>query len=170
MSALMDDDSRPDSLNRPGESNAQRYDRNWQDILQELRVTQTGNQILTGFLLALAFQNRFTALDTLGIVIYLVLVGLACAATLLALAPVSLHRWLFQRHAKKEAVLIANRILRVTLIAVALLIVGVALFLFYFVLSLTAGIIAAALVALLIIGLWVMLPIDVLRREAAAGR
>jgi len=166
----MSEDTRPDSLNRPGESDSQRYDRNWQDILQELRVTQTGNQILTGFLLALAFQNRFTELPPLGVVIYLVLVGLACAATLLALAPVSLHRWLFQRHAKRDAVLIANRILRVTLIAVALLIVGVALFLFYFVLSLTAGIIAAAVTGALLVGLWVLLPLAALRHERELGR
>jgi len=163
----MSEDARPDSLNRPGESDAQRYDRNWQDILQELRVTQTGNQILTGFLLALAFQQRFTQLPPFGVTVYLVLVGLACAATLLALAPVSLHRWLFQRHAKKEAVLIGSRILRVTLVAIALLIVGVALFLFYFVVSLAAGIIAAAVAAAMIIVLWVLLPVDVLRRDAA---
>lgn len=161
-------DSGEDSLNRPGESDIQRYDRNWQDILQELRVTQTGNQILTGFLLALAFQQRFSQLPPLGIVIYLVLVGLACVATLLALAPVSLHRWLFQRHAKKEAVLIANSILRITLITVAVLIVGVALFLFYFVVSLGAGILAAALTGFLLICLWVLLPLDVLRRERRA--
>lgn len=163
----MSEDARPDSLNRPGESDAQRYDRNWQDILQELRVTQTGNQILTGFLLALAFQQRFSQLSPFGVTVYLVLVGLACTATLLALAPVSLHRWLFQRHAKKEAVLIGNRILRLTLVAIALLIIGVALFLFYFVVSLAAGIIAAAVAAALIVVLWVVLPVDVLRRDAA---
>ena len=166
----MSEDARPDSLNRPGESDSQRYDRNWQDILQELRVTQTGNQILTGFLLALAFQQRFTALPPFGVTVYLILVGLACASTLLALAPVSLHRWLFQRHAKKDAVLIGNRILRVTLFAVALLIVGVALFLFYFVLSLAAGIIAAAVTTVMLMGLWVLLPLDVLRRERVAPR
>ena len=163
----MSDDNRPDGLNRPGESDAQRYDRNWQDILQELRVTQTGTQILTGFLLALAFQQRFGALPPLGITIYLVLVGLACTATALALAPVSLHRRLFQHHAKREAVLMGNRILRVTLIAVGLLIVGVALFLFYFVVSLTAGIIAGAIMIVVIAALWVLLPLDVLRRERA---
>ena len=41
----------------------ERMDRNWNEMLQELRVTQTGTQILTGFLLAIAFQNRFTELD-----------------------------------------------------------------------------------------------------------
>ena len=41
----------------------ERMDRNWNEMLQELRVTQTGTQILTGFLLAIAFQNRFAELD-----------------------------------------------------------------------------------------------------------
>ena len=40
----------------------ERMDRNWNEMLQELRVTQTGTQILTGFLLAIAFQNRFAEL------------------------------------------------------------------------------------------------------------
>jgi len=156
---------RSDQAVRPGESSAQRYDRNWVDILQELRVTQTGNQILTGFLLALAFQQRFAELDELGIVIYLVLVGLAGAATVLALTPVTLHRWLFQRHAKREAVLIGNRILRATLIVVGLLIIGVTVFVFYFVVSLRAGLIAGLVVLAAVIVLWMWLPLDVLRRE-----
>ncbi len=154
-------DKPDDGVNRPGESDAQRYDRNWEDILQELRVTQTGNQILTGFLLALAFQARFTKLDAFGITVYLVLVGLACVATALALAPVSLHRWLFQRHEKKQAVLIGNRILRAALVAVALLIVGVVLFVFDFVVGFTAGMVAGGITALVLAALWVLLPLGV---------
>jgi len=114
---------------RPGESPAQRYDRNWQEILQELRVTQTGTQILTGFLLALAFQQRFQSLDAYGLVVYITLVGLASLATILCLAPVSLHRWLFRRHEKEELVLIGNRFVYWVLAVVALLIAGVVLFL-----------------------------------------
>jgi hypothetical protein len=158
-------EQRSDQPVRPGESSAQRYDRNWVDILQELRVTQTGNQILTGFLLALAFQQRFAELDRLGIVIYLVLVGLAGAATVLALTPVTLHRWLFQHHAKREAVLIGNRILRATLIAVGLLIIGVTVFVFSFVVSLRAGLVAGLVVLAAVVVLWLWLPLDVLRRE-----
>ena len=45
------------------ETEAQRLDRNWSSLLQELRVTQTGVQLLTGFLLTLPFQARFTQLD-----------------------------------------------------------------------------------------------------------
>ena len=164
------DDQRSEHSIRPGESSAQRYDRNWIDILQELRVTQTGTQILTGFLLALAFQQRFAQLDRVGVVIYLVLVGLASIATVLALTPVTLHRWLFQRHAKREAVVIGNRILRATLVTVGLLIIGVTLFVFSFTVSLQAGLIAGAVVLIAVIVLWAWLPLDVLRRERGGGR
>ena len=40
-----------------------KMDRNWNEMLQELRVTQTGTQILTGFLLTIAFQPTFADLD-----------------------------------------------------------------------------------------------------------
>jgi hypothetical protein len=153
---------------RPGESSAQRYDRNWDEILQELRVTQTGTQILTGFLLALAFQQRFKDLDAFGLRVYLVLVGLACLATALAVAPVSLHRWLFQKHAKRQVVLIGNRVLRAALAAVALLIVGVVLFIFDFVVGFWAGLIAGAVAAVVLGMLWVALPLDVLRHGPSA--
>ncbi len=45
------------------ETTNQRMDRNWNELLQELRVAQTGVQILTGFLLTVPFQSRFTELD-----------------------------------------------------------------------------------------------------------
>ena len=38
---------------RPGETEEERADRNWADILQELRVSQTGVQLLAGFLATL---------------------------------------------------------------------------------------------------------------------
>ena len=75
-------------------------DRNWNEMLQELRVTQTGTQILTGFLLAIAFQNRFAELDRFQETVYLGLVLAAVLTTALGLAPVNLHRVLFRQHAK----------------------------------------------------------------------
>ena len=41
---------------RPDESEAERLTRNLNELLQELRVTQTGIQILTGFLLTLRLR------------------------------------------------------------------------------------------------------------------
>jgi hypothetical protein len=45
------------------ESHDERLDRNWDELLQELRITQTGLQLLSGFLLTLAFTDIFTGLD-----------------------------------------------------------------------------------------------------------
>src|SRR5690554_1930306 len=116
--------------NRPGqdfareESESERLDRNWNEILQELRVTQTGSQILTGFLLTVAFQNRFTDLDPVQVTLYLALVVGAIATTALGLTPVSLHRQLFRKRAKDDVVAIADRIMRYTLVGVALVQIG----------------------------------------------
>jgi hypothetical protein len=48
---------------RPGETNEQRADRNFGELLQELRVAQTGVQLLFGFLLTVPFQAHFTRTD-----------------------------------------------------------------------------------------------------------
>jgi hypothetical protein len=63
------------------ETPAERSDRNWNELLQELRVTQTGVQILTGFLLTLPFQERFEDLDDHQRTLYLILVALAVLTT-----------------------------------------------------------------------------------------
>ena len=62
---------------------AEALDRNWNELLQELRVTQTGLQILTGFLVTLPFQQRFTQLDTFERGVYLGALAVAVSATVL---------------------------------------------------------------------------------------
>src|SRR6478735_1694710 len=99
-----DTDARDDRRDGRDETPTQRADRNWGEVLQELRVLQTGTQILTGFLLALAFQPTFADLSGGQRAFYLVLVVLAALATIVALAPVALHRALFQQRLKREVV------------------------------------------------------------------
>lgn len=140
------------------ESVVERLDRNWNDTLQELRVTQTGTQIITGFLLTLAFQTRFTDLDRDQIIIYLVLVVLAAVSTILGLAPVSLHRTLFRKKAKAELVATAHRLLIATLSVLGLVIAGVVLLIFNVVVSTAAGFIAGGTTLLAILAIWVILP------------
>src|SRR6478752_4727305 len=60
----------------------EKMDRNWAELLQELRVLQTGVQILAGFLLTLPFQSRFETLDGFELVLYLAKVALAGVALL----------------------------------------------------------------------------------------
>jgi len=137
----------------------ERMDRNWNELLQELRVAQTGVQILTGFLLTVPFQSRFTELDGYQRSVYLVLVVLAITATALIVAPVSLHRVLFRRHRKESLVAHADRLAQAGLAALALVLGGSALLLFDIVLGRAAGVVAGATVLLVLAVLWVVVPV-----------
>src|ERR1700752_598645 len=86
-----------DSASR-SETETQRLDRNWLNLLQELRVVQTGVRLLTGFLLTLPFQQRFDVLNQQLRIGYLATVGWSVGATVLPIAPVGIHRLLFRRH------------------------------------------------------------------------
>lgn len=140
------------------ESPNERYDRNWNELLQEFRVLQTGTQILAGFLLTLPFQQRFTELDRFDHILYLVLVLLAAVITLLALAPVTMHRLLFRQRVKKQLVQTASVILIVCLAAASVLFIGIVLFVFDFVASFEVGLWAAAAVFVLIVVIWFAAP------------
>jgi hypothetical protein len=131
----------------------ERMDRNWIEILQELRVTQTGTQILTGFLLSIAFQPTFAKLGTFEHRVYLFLVVTAVLTTALGLAPVNLHRGLFRRHEKTVVVRVGHRILRGVLAGVALVLVGTVLLIFDVVVGRTEAVLAAALTLLAVVAL-----------------
>jgi hypothetical protein len=148
------------------ETEAERLDRNWNELLQELRVTQTGTQILTGFLLTIPFQQRFTELDEGQRTMYLVLVAFAVLATILALAPVSMHRALFRQGAKPEIVHATNRLLMGALACVAVTLIGTSLLIFDVVVGLQAGIVAGAVTLVLIVLAWLALPSMAGRRRA----
>jgi len=136
----------------------ERSDRNWNDILQELRVALTGTQLIGGFLLAVAFQPRFEDLDSYQLTLYLTLVTLAGLATVIGLAPVTLHRTLFRRQVKERIVRIGNLLLIGHLVVVALLVIGVTSLIFDWALSRAAGIIAMIVGAIVLVALWVVLP------------
>jgi hypothetical protein len=138
------DDGRDESLN-------ERLDRNWNEILQELRVTQTGTQILTGFLLAIAFQSKFDSLTPFQHGVYLMLVTAAVATTALGLAPVNLHRGLFRKHKKSVVVRTAHVILRIMLVGVGVVLTGAVLLIFDVVVGRTAALLAAGGTLLMVI-------------------
>lgn len=91
------------------ESAEERADRRWTELLQELRVAQTGVQILFGFLLTVVFQTRFPGLSSTDRTLYAVTVVLGAATTGVLIAPVSLHRLLTGRRLKPETVAWASR-------------------------------------------------------------
>jgi len=150
------------------ETPTERLDRNWNEILQELRVTQTGIQILTGFLLTVPFQQRFTELTDTQRLIYLVLVLLAAVTTGLMVAPVSLHRWLFRRRAKSALVTEADRLMRVGLVFLALVVSGVVLLVFDVVTTRAVALTVSAVLLVLLVGAWFVLPMVLARSRRPA--
>src|SRR4051812_44459325 len=156
-----DPDTDPLDDRRDGrdETPAERADRNWIDVLQELRVLQTGTQILTGFLLALAFQPAFAELSDGQRTLYLCLVVLSALSAVIALAPVALHRALFRRRAKPTAVTFGHGALVTALVTVSLLLVGVVAFVFDVVVTEGAAWIVGLALGALILTLWVAVPL-----------
>ncbi|WP_028936202.1 DUF6328 family protein [Pseudonocardia spinosispora] len=141
-----------------GETHAERLDRNWNDLLQELRVAQTGVQLLTGLLLTLPFQQRFSELTHLQRIIYLVTVALSVAATGLLITPVGLHRALFRQRARGSLVAAGHALALGGLALLGLAVTGVVLLIFGAVLDETAGVVAALCAFVLFAGLWGMGP------------
>lgn len=140
------------------ETPTERLDRNWSDLLQELRVLQTGVQFLTGFLLTLPFQTRFASLSSRLHDLYLATVACAVVATGLLVAPVGVHRMLFRRHARRVMVNVAATLAKLGLLFLGLALVGVVGLIFSVVANGAAGIVAAVAAAVTVASLWWLLP------------
>ncbi len=150
------------------ETRAEQLDRNWNDLLQELRVMQTGVQLLAGFLVTLPFQSAFSELDHYQRTLYLCVLSLAGVTTLMMLVPVAVHRRLFGDGVKQWLVGTAQPVSQVLLASVALLISGVASLVFDVVLGRVAGLVAGAAVLAVALLLLAVLPIMVTRASRAA--
>lgn len=141
------------------ETEAQRLDRNWSSLLQELRVAQTGVQLLTGFLLTLPFQQRFTALDGVMRTVYLVTIACSIGATVLLIAPVSMHRLLFRKHRMNTLVSAAHSYAMVGLILLGLALAGVAVVIFDTVIGRTEAWVAGGCTLLALAAFWYPMPL-----------
>jgi O-antigen/teichoic acid export membrane protein len=152
------------------ETPTERLDRNWDELLQELRVVQTGVQILAGFLLTLPFQQRFPEIDDVDRQVYLVAFCLTVVATAFLVAPVASHRLLFRRHEKATLVAIAHACARIGLVALALAVSSVAFVIFDVVTSTGGAVVATVASLLLFLVNWLLLPVSVLRRGRVSKR
>ncbi|GAA2473745.1 DUF6328 family protein [Streptomyces thermolineatus] len=121
-----EDSSRPSG---DEETLQERTNRRWVELLQEVRVAQTGVQILLGFLLTVAFTPRFPELSPLDHQLYVVTVVLGAAATGALIAPVSFHRLLAGQKMKPELVQAASKLVMIGITLLALTIVSALLLL-----------------------------------------
>ncbi|WP_434995824.1 DUF6328 family protein [Arthrobacter sp. Ld5] len=160
---------RPSRDDRRGESANQRLDRNWQEMLQELRVMQAGIQILAGFLLILPFQSRFDALQDLQVTVYLCLVCLSVMIQTLLLSTINLHRALFGLHAKGTLVRHTSTIIPIATALVGVVLAGTLWLVFDLVLGRPASLVAAGALVIVEAIFWVAYPLA-FRRRALRNR
>jgi hypothetical protein len=146
------------------ESEAERDDRKWNDMLQELRVMQTSAQLTAGFLLTLPFQQRFADLTTNQQRFYLALVALATLVTALVLTPVAIHRRLSGEQVKHRVVQAGHITMRLAMVTLALLVAGIVTFIYDVVVDNSAAYTVGALVLVLLAGLLIGLPRILVRR------
>ena len=133
--------------------------RNWTELIQELRSTQTGVQVLTGFLLTVPFSDRFDTLDDVQRTAYLLVLSGAVAATAAILSPVAYHRILFRRGRRPWLVTTANKVARVGLVLVALTTCGVVFLTFDLAIGRTGGVVASVVAFVGYLVLWVGIPL-----------
>lgn len=148
------------------ETREEQLDRNWAELLQELRVLQTGVQILAGFLLTLPFQQRFEDLDVFQEGLYLVNVVIAALTTAFILLPVSVHRRLFRQRLKETLVSSADTITKIALAGVGMLSVGTAALVFDVTAGRTAGLTAGGILLAVLLVLLVYVPLRLNKRAA----
>jgi hypothetical protein len=140
------------------ETDQERLDRNFGELLQELRVAQAGVQILFAFLLSLAFTQRFHDLTDVQRDIYVVALVAAALAAALFIAPVSWHRLLFRRRRKDELVTAGNRMALAGLAALLISIIAAVLLIVDVVVGPVVAVVVTALVAAWYVLFWYALP------------
>ncbi|RZU52628.1 hypothetical protein EV385_4502 [Krasilnikovia cinnamomea] len=142
----------------PGESERERWNRNFADLLQELRVAQTGVQILFAFLLTLPFSSGFPHTNAFQRVVYLVALISAAFATTHLIAPVAFHRALFRRGRKPELVRYAHRMATTGLAFMLISMVSSVLLITDYLLNRWAALSLTVFIGAWFLTYWVILP------------
>jgi hypothetical protein len=141
------------------ETHLERCDRNLVELLQEVRVVQTGVQVLFAFLLMAPLTPAFEDLGSLQRAEYFVTLALAGAAAVLLIAPTAYHRALFRLGDKEYLVTIANRLTIAGLAAVGMSMVGAMVFVTGVLFGQAAALVSGTIAAICCLTLWVVLPL-----------
>ena len=116
-------------------------------------------EFLTGFLLTLPFQQRFSQLTHPEKALYLATVCASIAATAFLQAPVSVHRGLFRRHQRDQAVLLAHYLSIVGIALLGCAVVGVTALIFEVVAGTADAVVVSTLSGILLLTLWLAVPL-----------
>jgi len=145
------------------EAPLQRADRNFAELLQELRVAQTGVQILFAFLLTLSFMDRFATIDAFQRGVYVFTLVASATTVALLVAPVAVHRLLFQRGRKRELVHVGHRLAIIGLVSLAVTVLAGMLLALDVVVGRAAAMAVVGALAVVFAALWAGVPLRVRR-------
>lgn len=140
------------------ESEAERRNRQLDQLLQETRVVMPGVQVLFAFLLAVAFQQRFADVSALEKDLYLATILCTAAATICFIAPAAWHRILFQQRDKRHLIVVSNRFVLAGVAFLALAMVVALALVCHVVFGGTMAVIVAAVVAVPFVWFWFAAP------------
>lgn len=144
----------------PGESEKERLDRNFQELLQGLRVALPGVQVLFAFLLIVPFSQGYGDVTSFQETIYFATLICTAIASACLIAPPVRHRLLFRQGVKDWILFNSNTVVTVGFVFLAGAITGVMLLISdYIYESSPAPVIATAVVGLLLGWLWFASPI-----------
>jgi len=141
------------------ETENQRWNRNFSELLQELRVAQTGVQILFAFLLTLPFSSGFPRTTTLQKNAYVVALVSAAFAAAMIISPVAFHRALFRQGRKPELVRYAHRMASGGLACTLISMVASVLLITDFLLSTWLAVVLTVATGVFFLTLWAAIPL-----------
>jgi hypothetical protein len=156
--------SRHDQTSGRNETEQQRLDRNYNELLQELRVVQTGTQILFAFLLTVSFTPLMHDAGIFTHALLAVAIMASACATALLIAPVAIHRLVFHRRLKARLVMAASALAQGGLALLLVAMLATCLLALDAVLPRGLAMLLTAFTGLWFIGFWAVLPL-VLRRR-----
>ncbi|MYT34111.1 DUF6328 family protein [Streptomyces sp. MspMP-M5] len=150
------------------ETEEERADRRWTELLQEVRVIQTGVQILFGFLLTVVFTQRFASLSTADRTIYVITLLLGASTTGALVGTVTFHRLVAGHRLKPQTVLWAARLALVGVVLLLATVASALLLILRLALNAEAAPWVVAVLVAWFVGCWFVLPAWVLRRYSSS--
>lgn len=152
------------------ETAKERLDRNFAELLQEMRVAQTGVQILLGFLLTMVFATGFADVDGWELWLYASSVCLTTLAMGLLVAPVPIHRLLFRRGMKPHLVRLTHLLTAAGLVVLLLAVSSAVSLALVVALGPAPGLIAGGFLAVTLFCIWYVLPLAVRQRHLGENK
>jgi Family of unknown function (DUF6328) len=140
------------------EDEAAQLDRHWNELLQELRLAQTGTQILFAFLLTIAFSPPFRSADRFTELVYAGTLLAAAVALALFLAPVPFHRIVYRHRLRDKLIAIAGLLTAIGLVFLLAALAGGMVMALDVVFARGTAVAVVAVVVVVFLLLWYALP------------